>query len=107
MAKAIATASEIERHLYIERRGELFRWSLAHRGGSYPLLRITARFLDVDYQRIYVGFRTLPNGYSIICENPSDFDDPDAWCILDLDDQLSDAAAGALISSSLGATDAN
>jgi hypothetical protein len=101
VAKAIAAASEVERHLYIERKGETYRWSLAHGGGAYPLLRISARFLGVDYQSIYIGFRTLPDGYSILCEDPGDFDEPDAWTVLELEDQVSELEASELITGGL------
>ena len=48
VAQAIADAAS--RHaplVYVERHGERWRWSLAHRGGPYPLLRETARFLGM------------------------------------------------------------
>jgi len=97
VAKAIAVASETERHLYVERRGDAYRWSLAHKGGAYPLLRITARFLGVDYRSIFIGFRTLSNGYSVICENHDDLDEQDGWCVLELDGLISEPDALALI----------
>ena len=43
VAKAVSVASELERQIYVERRVQLYRWSLAHSGGAYPLLRIAAR----------------------------------------------------------------
>ena len=48
VALAVSVASESERRIYVERRSDLYRWSLAHPGGGYPILRITARFLRVD-----------------------------------------------------------
>jgi hypothetical protein len=56
--------SEYERIVYVERLGEAWRWSLAHQGGLYPLLRITARFLRVDYDRIAIGARAV-DGWSV------------------------------------------
>ena len=79
VALAVSIASESERRIYVERRAQLYRWSLAHSGGFYPLLRITARFLGIDYTDIYVGFRTLPDGTAIICDNPQVVEEPDSW----------------------------
>lgn len=83
VAEAISVATEQETRVYVERFPEGWRWSLAHRGGGYPLLRITARFLRVDYHRIVVGFRTLDNGYSILCDDPDNPRLPDAWAMVD------------------------
>ena len=89
VAEAVATASATERRIYVERRSDLYRWSLAHSGGSYPLLRITARFLDIDYHRIFIGCRTLPDGTSILCEDPGGVEEPDQWTLLDLPTPIS------------------
>ncbi len=59
VAAAVSTASEVERLFYIEYLGDGWRWSLAHRGGAYALMRITARFLGVDYRAMLIGFRTV------------------------------------------------
>ncbi len=49
VAEAVSAATEDERRIYVERIGSRWRWSLTHAGGSYPLLRVTARFLRVDH----------------------------------------------------------
>ena len=70
VAKAVSVASELEHRIYVERRAKLYRWSLAHSGGLYPLQRIMERFLGIDYTHIYVGFRTPPDGTAILCDDP-------------------------------------
>jgi hypothetical protein len=70
VAEAVSVATDHERQIYVERLSDGWRWSLAHRGGSYPLLRITARFLQVDHHKIMIGFRTLPGGFSVLCDDP-------------------------------------
>ena len=57
VARAISVATEKETQLYVERVGDLWRWSLVHGGGPYPLLRVTARFLKMDYTAIYIGYQ--------------------------------------------------
>jgi hypothetical protein len=93
VTEAVAAASETEPVVYVERRGDEYRWSLATKGGGYPLLRISARFLGVDYRRIYVGFRTLPNSTAILCEDPANFDTPDKWALLKLSGKITPTAA--------------
>ena len=102
VAAAIAVASESNRNLYGERRGEAFRWSLAHKGGPYPLLRISAKFLGIDHTSLSISFRTLPDGHAILCEDPDEFDQPDEWCVLEAVGNLSPEQARGLILSSLG-----
>ena len=101
VATAVAVASESERRIYVERRAQLYRWSLAHSGGGYPLLRITARFLGIDYTRIYVGFRTLPDGTAIICDDPQAAEEPDEWAVLNLPEAVGPEAVAALIAAAV------
>ena len=82
VAEAISEATEHERRVYAERLGDQFRWSFVHPGGGYPLLRITARYMGVDYHRIIVGFRTLENGLAILFDDRADETPPDRWAIL-------------------------
>jgi hypothetical protein len=105
VAEAVAAASGTEPVVYVERRGDEYRWSLATKGGGYPLLRISARFLGVDYRRIYVGFRTLPNGTAILCEDPSNFDTPDKCAVLKLSGEITPTAAAQRIRKALGRGD--
>src|SRR5664279_4934247 len=101
VAKAVAVAGELEHRIYIERRSGLYRWSLAHAGGGYPLLRVAARFLGVDYHRIYVGFRTLPDGTAIICDDPGAAEEPHEWALLDVPTAVDPVAAAELIASAI------
>ncbi len=89
VAAAAAAAAEGPVHIYVERRGDRYRWSLAHPGGSYPLIRVTARFLEVDYHRIMVPFRTTADGFAIWCKDPDHPEEPDAWAVLRIEDRPS------------------
>jgi hypothetical protein len=105
VADAVAAASQTEPLVYVERRGHEYRWSLATKGGGYPLLRIGARFLGVDYRRIHVGFRTLPTGTSILCEDPAKIDIPDKWAVWKLSGEMMPTAAARRIRTAVGAGD--
>lgn len=59
VAEAISVASEKHGRFYVERFGDLWRWRLSHPGGAYPLLRVTARFLQVDYCSLILPFKTV------------------------------------------------
>jgi hypothetical protein len=82
VAEALSVATEREHSFYVERLNNRWRWSFVHRGGAYPLLRVTARFLKCDHYRIMIGFRTLPSGLSILCEDPGKVTEPEAWAII-------------------------
>jgi hypothetical protein len=83
VAEAIAVATEDETRIYVERIGNAWRWSLTHPGGAYPMLRITARFLRVDYHAIVVGFRAVADGVFILAGDPATDQDPDTWTVLE------------------------
>lgn len=85
IVRAVAMASGKTRFIYVERRGSLFRWSPAHRGGGYPLLRETARILGVDWHRIILPFRTLPTGLAIVDAEPKYPAPPDSWTVLEFE----------------------
>jgi hypothetical protein len=102
VAEAVSAATEHETRLYVERLPEGWRWSLAHRGGSYPLLRITARFLQVDYHKILIGFRTLPDGISVLCADPSVVRYPEAAALIDFTSGSSPASVERRIVDVLG-----
>ena len=53
-------------HVHVERFEDGCRWSPAHRGGGYPLLRAVARFLGADHRRITVPFRTVGDGWTVL-----------------------------------------
>ena len=82
VALAVSVATEYETKLYVERLDGRYRWSLIHQGGPYPLLRITARFLQVDHNSIFIGFRGIEDGYSALSENPGAEPSPSASAIL-------------------------
>jgi hypothetical protein len=86
VAEAVAVASEDERRIYIERVDGGYRWSLTHPGGGYPLLRITARFLRVDYTRIMV-----------VCSDPANPTSAEAWAVVEFDGATSSDLVGARI----------
>jgi hypothetical protein len=85
VAEAVSAATEDEQRIYVERLGSRWRWSLTHRGRSYPLLRITARFLRVDHNRIMIGFRTVSDDLCVLCADPDECELADAWKIIDFD----------------------
>lgn len=70
VAEAVAVATEHERRLYVERMARGWRWSLTHPGGVYPLLRITARYLKINYSRLMITCRAI-DGFSILCSDPA------------------------------------
>ena len=99
VAEGIAAATEFPPILiYVERRGELYRWSPAHRGGPYPLMRVTARFLQMDYHALVLPCRALKDasqpagfdkdgiwkGASIVTGDEDEAGPPDAWILLEL-----------------------
>lgn len=85
VAEAVAVATYDETRVYVERRGDSYRWSLTHPGGPYPILRITARFLRVDYHAIVVGCRKVADGVCVIAGGPDSDLAPDAWAVLYFD----------------------
>jgi hypothetical protein len=102
VAEAVAAAREAgSRQVYVEVRGDRFRWSTVGNEGGYPLLRVTARFLGVDHRRISVGFRTLDDGIAILCEDPGRVEAPDRWSLLALPDPITSSVARSLIVAAL------
>jgi hypothetical protein len=85
VAEAVSVATEHETRIYVERLGDAYRWSLTHRGGPYPLLRITARFLRIDYHRIVVGARAVADGVVVVCGDRETDTEPDAWSVIKFD----------------------
>jgi hypothetical protein len=85
VAEAVSVATKDEKQIYVERIDSSYRWSLTHRGGLYPLLRIAARFLRVDYHCIFIGFRNAADGVYILSKDPAKAEDPDAWTVIDFD----------------------
>ena len=88
VAEAISHATDHERSIYAERLGCRYRWSLVHPGGAYPLLRISARYLRINYTKIVIGFRTLDNGLAVLWDSRADQTPPDRWTILTFDEPI-------------------
>jgi hypothetical protein len=82
VALAVSLASAHESHVYVERISDRYRWSLIHRGGPYPLLRITARFLQVDHRAVFIGFRDVGDGCVALSDNPMAEPVPDHSAVL-------------------------
>lgn len=85
VAEAITVAIEMFHEIYVERRGDQWRWSLAHKGGPYPLLRISAQFLQMDYCLLAgIGSRVVGDGWCV--QIVDDFGhEPDGWSVLTFD----------------------
>jgi hypothetical protein len=96
----IAAATEFTPLLvYVERRIDLYRWSPAHRGGPYPLMRVTARFLQTDYHALVLPCRALKDaspvagfgkdgiwqGVCIVTGEEDENGPPAAWTVLEFD----------------------
>ena len=84
VATAVAEATRHRRLIYVERLPEGWRWSLAGRGGPYPMLRRTAQFLGVDYTSIVIGFRTIGDGISVVVD-PEHAAEPEDWTLIEFD----------------------
>jgi hypothetical protein len=94
---AVSVATEFQTEIYVERLGDRYRWSLIHRGGPYPLLRITAKYLQVDYHSIIVGCREVGDGWSGLMGNETESSEPDAWAVLTFKGPTAAADVDALI----------
>jgi hypothetical protein len=103
VAEAVSVATQDERRVYVERIVDRYRWSLTHPGSGYPMLRIAARFLKVDYHRIMVPFRRVADGVFVLCEDPGGSHlVPEAWAVLDFDGPTPADAVGRRIAERLG-----
>ena len=91
VASAVSVATEKETHLYVEWIGDLWRWSLVHGGGPYPLLRVTARFLKVDYTAIFIGHRQIEGGLSVLTRDPEEVIEPNSWAVITFDGPATEA----------------
>ena len=102
VARAMSVATKKETQLYVERFGDLWRWSLVHGGGPYPLLRVTARFLKVDYTAILIGHRQIEGGLSVLTRDLEEVAKPDGWAVLTFDGPSTEATVTELIGSAPG-----
>ncbi len=76
----------VDRNIYIERSGTLFRWSFATRGGPYPLLRLVCGFLDIPHYWVLVSSATVAEW--CVTANRDD-GQPDVWTVLDVQAETS------------------
>jgi hypothetical protein len=86
VAEAVSAATGICRNIYVERRGDHYRWSLTTTGGPYPMLRMTAQFLKMDYCSLGgVGSRVVADGdcAQIVDDEHTE---PDALSVLSFDE---------------------
>jgi hypothetical protein len=83
--KPLLLRQSMRRGSHVERIDRAWRWSFTHPGGAYPLLRITARFLRMDYHGLVIGFRKIAGSVYVLAEDPAMDKDPDAWIIIDFD----------------------
>ena len=65
ICESVSRASAVTPLHYVERHGGLYRWSPAHRGGPYPLLRTLAKLLGVDHHTIVLPFETH-DGFCVV-----------------------------------------
>jgi hypothetical protein len=82
VADAVATfAKRSSAKVYVERCSNGYRWSPAHAGGPYPLLREVALFLDRDHHGLVIGCAAV-DGYSIVAPEGPNMPKPRAWAFL-------------------------
>ena len=63
---AITYVSDPTAHtVYVERRGNRYRWSIAHRGGVDPIQREIASYAGVPHDQISVPFLTV-DGWAVV-----------------------------------------
>jgi hypothetical protein len=101
LARHLAAAARLQRQLYVERRADGYRWSLAHRGGPYPLLREAARFVGVDHRSLVVGCRSVGDGWCALQLGPHDGSEPEAWAVLQRLGKLTEQQAAERVSRAL------
>jgi hypothetical protein len=102
VAEAVSVFTEYPGDAYVERFGADWRWSPAHRGGSYPLLRITARFLQVDHYRVIVPFRTVHGDWAVLMPEEDESERPNGSVILTFSGPTNPVVIAACIVQELG-----
>ena len=112
ICEEVCRASAVTRLHYVERRSDLYRWSPAHRGGPYPLLRVVAKLQGIDYHELVLPCRGLPksnagfgadgfwDGLCIVAA-PELATPPDAWTVLDLEQSVTPAEIKRRLASAL------
>ena len=74
VAEAIASHAPSGECVYVERRGAEYRWSPAHAGGPYPLLRTVAVILEVDYHALILPCGAVEGRTVVNAPVPGDAD---------------------------------
>ncbi len=69
VCEAISAASTRGDAVHVERWASGWRWSPAHRGGPYPLLRIVARLLEIPHHGIPMPYKTNPQRCAFVPPN--------------------------------------
>lgn len=68
--------------VYVERHAAGYRWSIAHRGGAYPLLREIAQLLEVRHTSVAVPFRTI-DGWTVLWPQNIPTEEVEAWAVIE------------------------
>ncbi len=55
VVEAVTDAVRFHERVYLERRGDRYRWSLATGGGPYPLLRLICKYLEIPHYWVLVS----------------------------------------------------
>lgn len=74
VCEAVAAATTIDPEIFIERKGDRYRWSFAARDGAFALLDKAARFLGIGQNHLLVGFRTLDDGTFVLHDDRASFE---------------------------------
>lgn len=105
VAEAVAQVSNGRRHLYVERRGDRFAWSVAHRGGPYPLMREVAAYVGLPDGSLAVSAQGLGDWSVLIGPNgDDDRPPPDVWAVITLPASVGAAEANRAILDALDAS---
>jgi hypothetical protein len=102
VAEAVSVAWNSAPAIYVERLEHNYRWSLAHKGGPYPLMRVAARFLQMDHHFLLIGFRTVEDGYAVLAEDPEHQPAAGASAILSPSEATTRAEALQMIQEAVG-----
>ncbi len=106
VAGVVAEASNGRRHLYVERRAGRYAWSIAHRGGPYPLLRDVAAYVRLPHDALVVAGRAVGDWCVLIGpDNEDDPPAPDAWAVITPPGNLGEEEARSMIRRALDAAD--
>ncbi len=83
IAMQSADASATHRSTTSSVAATLYRWSPAHRGGPYPLLRTVAKLLDLNHHAVVLPFETH-DGFCVVSRGQGEATG-EAWTVLEFD----------------------